>query len=222
MMRIEFSIPEIHSTTAPLNLWHERLGHPGNLAIKVMGLPSVNTAFSKGDLNKMHMLPFKDHFGDVSQPLDCVHLDLVGPISPASISGLCYFLTIVDQATSFKIDCLLKLKSDAFDQFVIVKNHTESLLDQKIKTIVSDCGGEFVNDKFKKLAQKNGFIHILSPPETPQHNGFAERANQTIIEKARCILNRSNLPKGYWEEAVNTATLLSNLIPTPSRSNHSP
>ncbi|MBW0521629.1 hypothetical protein O181_061344 [Austropuccinia psidii MF-1] len=179
-MRIEFSIPEIQSTAAPLNLCHQRMGHPGNLAIKEMGLPPANTAFSTCNLNKMHILLLKDHFGDVSQPLDCVHLDLVSPISPASMSGFHYFLTIVDQATSFKIVRLLKIKSDAFDH------------------------------------------HILSPPKTPQNNEFAERANQTIIEKARCILNRSNLPKGYWAEAVNPATFLSNLIPTPSRSNHSP
>ncbi|MBW0537118.1 hypothetical protein O181_076833, partial [Austropuccinia psidii MF-1] len=105
---------------------------------------------------------------------------------------------------------------------VIVKNHIENLHDWKIKTIVLDRGGEFVNNQFKKLAETNGFIHILSPPETPQHNWFAERANRTIIEKARCILNRSNLPKSYWAEAVSTATFLLNIIPTPSRSNNSP
>ncbi|MBW0527759.1 hypothetical protein O181_067474, partial [Austropuccinia psidii MF-1] len=65
LMHIEFSIPEIQSTAAPLNLWHERLGHPGNLVIKEMGLPPVNTACSTCDLNKMNMLPFKYHFGDL-------------------------------------------------------------------------------------------------------------------------------------------------------------
>ncbi|MBW0543225.1 hypothetical protein O181_082940 [Austropuccinia psidii MF-1] len=128
------------------------------------------------------MLPFNKHFGDVTQPLDCVHLDL----------------------------------------FVIINNHIENLHDPKIKTIVLDRGAEFVNEKFKKISQTDSFIHILSPPETPQHNGFSERANQTIIEKGRCILNHPNLPKKYWAEAVNTATFLSNLIPTPSRSNCSP
>ncbi|MBW0491793.1 hypothetical protein O181_031508, partial [Austropuccinia psidii MF-1] len=170
LMRIEFSIPESNSTFSPLNVWHERLGHPGNMVVKAMKLPTVDSVCSTCDLNKMRMLPFNDHFGD----------------------------------------------------FLIVKNHIENLHDRIIKTVVSDRGGEFVNNQFKKLAETNGFLHILSPPETPQHNGFAERANQTIIEKARCILNRSNLPKRYWAEAVNTATFLSNLIPTPSRSNNSP
>ncbi|MBW0541403.1 hypothetical protein O181_081118, partial [Austropuccinia psidii MF-1] len=222
LMRVEYSVPENHLTTTALNPWHERLGHPGNQAIRTMGLPVTNSTCSTCDLNKMHMLPFNKHFGEIIQPLDCVHLDLVGPVSPASNSGFRYFLTIVDQAISYKTICLLKLKSDAFEQFVIVKNHMESFHDRKLKTLVSDQGGEFVNDKFKKLAETDGFVHILSPAETPQHNGFSERANRTIIEKARCLLNRSNLPKKYWAEAVKTAAFLSNLIPTPSRNNISP
>jgi hypothetical protein len=32
----------------------------------------------------------------------------------------------------------------------------------------------------------------------------------------------SNLPKTYWEEAVNTSKFVSNLLSTPSRSNFSP
>ncbi|MBW0536422.1 hypothetical protein O181_076137 [Austropuccinia psidii MF-1] len=170
LMRVEYSVPENHLTTTALNPWHERLGHPGNQAIRMMGLPVINSTCS------------------------------TWPVSPASNSGFQYFLTIVDQATSFKTIRLLKLKSDAFEQFVIVNNHMESLHDQKLKTLVSDQGGEVVNDKFKKLAETDVFVHILSPAETPQHNGFSERANQ----------------------AIKTAAFLSNLIPTPSRNNISP
>ncbi|MBW0559836.1 hypothetical protein O181_099551 [Austropuccinia psidii MF-1] len=168
------------------------------------------------------MLMFDKHFEEVSKPLDCVHLNLVGPISPASNSGFGYFLTIVDQATSFKVIRLLKLKSDAFEHFIIIKNCLESLHDQKVKILVSNQGGEFVNAKFKNLAQTDGFIHILSPAKTPQHNGFSARANCAIIEKARCLLNGTNLPKKHWVDAVKNATFLSNRIPTPSRSNLSP
>ncbi|MBW0579494.1 hypothetical protein O181_119209 [Austropuccinia psidii MF-1] len=221
-MHVEYSIPENQLTTTALNPWNERLGQPGNQAIRMMGLPVINSTHSTCDLNKMHMLLFDKHFEEVSQPLDRVHLNLVGPLFPASNSGFQYFLTIVDQATSFETIHLLKLKSDAFEQLDIVKNHMESIHDQKLKTLVSDQGGEFVNDKFKKLAKTDGFVHILSPAETPQHNGFSERANSTIIEKARCLLNGSNLPKRYWAEEIKTATFLSNLIGTPSRNNISP
>ncbi|MBW0534219.1 hypothetical protein O181_073934 [Austropuccinia psidii MF-1] len=92
----------------------------------------------------------------------------------------------------------------------------ENLHNQNLKKLVSDRGGEFLNHQFKKLSKECGFEHIMSPAETPQHNGFSERANQTILEKARCILSHSSLPNSYWAKAVNTATLLSNITPTPS------
>ncbi|MBW0535199.1 hypothetical protein O181_074914, partial [Austropuccinia psidii MF-1] len=111
---------------------------------------------------------------------------------------------------------------DQFEQFVLVKKAMENLHDQTLKRLVSDWGGEFLNHQFQRLSEECGFEHLMSPAETPQHNGFAERANCTILEKARCLLNGSNLPSTYWAEAVNTATLLSNLTPTPSRVNRSP
>ncbi|MBW0517549.1 hypothetical protein O181_057264 [Austropuccinia psidii MF-1] len=112
--------------------------------------------------------------------------------------------------------------NDQFEQFFLVKKGMENLHDRTLKKLVSDRGGEFLNHQFRKLSEECGFEHIMSPPETPQHNGFAERANRTILEKAKCILNNSSLLNSYWAEAVNTATLLSNITPTLSRFNLSP
>ncbi|MBW0462470.1 hypothetical protein O181_002185 [Austropuccinia psidii MF-1] len=185
-----------------------------------MGLPSLEQdhcdVCAKG---KMTLKPFKSHFDKVEKSLDCLHLDLVGPISPPSVSGHCYFLTVVDQYTSFKFVKFLKNKLDALHEFMVIKNLVENVQDRKIKKIISDRGGEFVNAEFQKLANENGFIHVTSPPNTPQLNGFAERADRTILEKARCLLLGANLPNQYWAEAVSHATFLTNLIPTPSRNN---
>ncbi|MBW0471919.1 hypothetical protein O181_011634 [Austropuccinia psidii MF-1] len=98
----------------------------------------------------------------------------------------------------------------------------ENLHDQTLKKLVSDRGGEFLNHQFQRISKECGFKHLMSPAKTPQHNGFAERANQTILEKTCCLLNGSNLPNSYWAEAVNTEALLSSLVPTPSRLNRSP
>ncbi|MBW0584171.1 hypothetical protein O181_123886 [Austropuccinia psidii MF-1] len=62
----------------------------------------------------------------------------------------------------------------------------------------------------------------MSPAETPQHNGFAKGENQPIWVKTRFILNHSKLPNAYWDESLSTATVLSNFVPTPSRTNKSP
>ncbi|MBW0531847.1 hypothetical protein O181_071562 [Austropuccinia psidii MF-1] len=88
--------------------------------------------------------------------------------------------------------------------------------------LVSDKGGEFENKSFSTLAASCGFVHLFAPTSTPEHNGFAKCANCTILDKARCLLLTSNLPRSYWAEAVKTASFLSNVAPTPSRDNLSP
>ncbi|MBW0466666.1 hypothetical protein O181_006381 [Austropuccinia psidii MF-1] len=65
-----------------------------------------------------------------------------------------------------------------------------------------DGGGEFVNSNFRKLTDKYGINHIISPPYTPQHNGIAERGNRSIIEKMGCLLLQSKLPPQFWAEAA--------------------
>ncbi|MBW0539903.1 hypothetical protein O181_079618 [Austropuccinia psidii MF-1] len=222
LMYITYDLPNALLTLVDGNLWHSRLGHPGRAVLKNLGLPDQDRPCLVCKTNKSSRLPFNHHFEPVSHPLDTIHIDLVGPIAPESVSGFRFLLTIVDQATSYKIIRFLKRKSDSFDQFVIAKNYMENHHDRKIKKLVSDRGGEFLNQKFENLSNRCGFVHILSPPETPEHNGYAERANRTVMEKARCLMNHSNLPNQYWAEAVNTAVFLSNLSPTPSRENKSP
>ncbi|MBW0478340.1 hypothetical protein O181_018055 [Austropuccinia psidii MF-1] len=94
--------------------------------------------------------------------------------------------------------------------------------DRKLKKLVLDKGGEFQNNNFKNLAETDSFIHIFAPTEAPEHNGFAARANHTILEKSCCMLNSNNLSDCYWAEAITTGTYLSNILLTPSRNNHSP
>ncbi|MBW0533980.1 hypothetical protein O181_073695 [Austropuccinia psidii MF-1] len=124
-------------------------------------------------------------------------MDVVGPINPPLVSGKHYFLTIVDQSSSYKIVKFLQKKPKVFEQFQATKIAMENTQDKKLKKLVSERGGEFLNNDFKKLSNKCGFIHIFSPPEMPQHNAFAERANQTILQKARCLLGGSNIPANF-------------------------
>ncbi|MBW0571730.1 hypothetical protein O181_111445 [Austropuccinia psidii MF-1] len=79
-----------------------------------------------------------------------------------------------------------------------------------------------MNRQFSQLSKSQGLIHVFAPCKTPQRNGFAERNNHTIPEKACCLLNASNLPKHYCTEAINTSTFLCNIITTASRHNLSP
>ncbi|MBW0489467.1 hypothetical protein O181_029182 [Austropuccinia psidii MF-1] len=145
----------------------------------------------------MTLQPFRGNFTDIQTSLDCIQLDLVGPISPPSASGQRYFLTIFDQFNSYKITRFLKNKSDAFTEFIIVKNLIETSQERKIKRIVSDRGGKFMNKRFKEFTEQTGIQHTFSPAYTPKHNGFEERANRTILDKERCFLLTAKLPNQY-------------------------
>nr|GEZ38931.1 retrovirus-related Pol polyprotein from transposon TNT 1-94 [Tanacetum cinerariifolium] len=48
----------------------------------------------------------------------------------------------------------------------------------------------------------------LTVDETPQENGLAERMNKTLMDKVRCLLTQSGLPKTFWAEATCTAAYL--------------
>jgi transposase InsO family protein len=204
-------------------LWHHRLGHPGDQVLQKLQLPRPTSDDCKVcQCSKMTLLPFSSHFSPALFPLHRLHLDLVGPVNPSLVSGFRYFLTFIDQFSSFKFVQFLKKKDDALPEFKKLVAMMENSKNSCVKEIVLDRGGEFVNHSFKAFTSERGILHIMSPLYTPEHNGFAERANRTIIEKTRCILMASNLPCTYWAKAVNTATFISNLLPTASRDNVSP
>ena len=49
---------------------------------------------------------------------------------------------------------------------------------------------------------------------TPQQNGLTERMNMTLMERVRCMLVQTKLPKSLWAEILLTACYLVNLSPS--------
>nr|GFC47793.1 hypothetical protein [Tanacetum cinerariifolium] len=49
---------------------------------------------------------------------------------------------------------------------------------------------------------------------TPQQNGLADGMNRTLMNKVRCLLIQSGLPKTFWAEATCTAAYLINRSPS--------
>ncbi|RVW83457.1 Retrovirus-related Pol polyprotein from transposon TNT 1-94 [Vitis vinifera] len=63
------------------------------------------------------------------------------------------------------------------------------------------------------LKRQHGIRHQKTPPKTPQLNGLAERMNRTLVERVRCLLSQSQLPRSFWGEALNTVVHVLNLTP---------
>ncbi|MBW0539862.1 hypothetical protein O181_079577, partial [Austropuccinia psidii MF-1] len=197
LMTSTYSVPTSLLTSSDKTPWHDRLSHPGPAVLKFLGISTNKNNSLICEVNKSHKQSFNNHFEPALNVLDCVHMDIVGPVTPPSVS-------------------------EVFTNLCSAKKAMENLQNRTLKRLVTDRGGEFANHNFRKLAENCGYAHIMALPEMPQHNGFAERANRTILEKTCCLMSQANLPKNYWADAVSTAVSLSNLSPTASRKNQSP
>ena len=78
----------------------------------------------------------------------------------------------------------------------------ENQLDRKIKRFKSDRDGEYSTKTLQDFCEKNGIIHEVSAPYTPQQNGVAERKNRTLKEMMNSMLLSSGLSNNIWGEAV--------------------
>ena len=66
----------------------------------------------------------------------------------------------------------------------------------------------------KRHCRNNGISLEYTIPYTPELNGVAERYNQTLMNKSRCLLLGCGLPKGLWTEAIAAAVYIINRTPT--------
>ena len=59
---------------------------------------------------------------------------------------------------------LISHKSEALRSFEAYLNEVENKLEQKVKTLRTDRGQEYLSDQFKKLYEKKGIVWQLTMP----------------------------------------------------------
>ncbi|KAJ4703293.1 Retrovirus-related Pol polyprotein from transposon TNT 1-94 [Melia azedarach] len=104
-------------------------------------------------------------------------------------------------------------KSEAFKNFRQWKALVENQTGKKIKRLRTDNGLEFCWSEFDEFCKNEGIARHHTVRDTPQQNGVAERMNQTLLERARCMLSNAELTRRFWAEAVSTACYLINRGP---------
>jgi IS30 family transposase len=72
----------------------------------------------------------------------------------------------------------------------------------RIKKIRSDNGTEF-NTQVEEYLKKEDIKHEFLAPYSPQQNGVVERKNQTLIDKAREMLDKYKTFDQFLAEAAN-------------------
>ena len=210
------------------DLWHQRLGHIGSTRFNKMkdvvkGLPANirldSIECEDCPLGKHARGKFSKSESKTSRPGELVHTDLCGPMEVSSPVRSRYFMVLKDDFSGYTVVYFLKSKSQeevtACVKEYIVKLETET--GERLKTLRSDNGLEFMNQSLAKILRDARVTHQTSVAYCPEQNGSAERENRSLQEMARTCLHARGLPKELWAEAVNCANYISNRIPKGER-----
>lgn len=206
-------------------LWHSRFGHLNFKdlnALKKKGLVNgIETKIEKScccevcAVCKISKKPFKEYKQvRTQQLLEVVHTDIFGPVRIPSAAGSLYFISFIDDFSRYVTVYFMNKKSEALKCFKEYKSLVENHTGYKIKAMRSDNGKEYINNEFCQYLKINGIQHQTTVAYTPQLNGIAERANRTLVEMSRCMLEENNVPHYLWAEAINTAVHIRNRCPT--------
>ncbi|KAK0594592.1 hypothetical protein LWI29_008542 [Acer saccharum] len=117
-----------------IELWHERLGHMNFRDLRtlgkfncVRGLPKLGKKANgicgpcqQGKQTKsMHK---KGKYLTTKEPLELLHMDLMGPMQTESLGGKRYIFVCVDDFSRFTWTYFLREKSETFDKFKMLCN----------------------------------------------------------------------------------------------------
>ncbi|GJZ16482.1 retrotransposon protein, putative, ty1-copia subclass [Tanacetum coccineum] len=203
-------------------VWHKRLGHISEAGLQVLEKQGLFGKESLGKLDfcencvlgKSHRVRFGVGRHTTQGVVDYVHSDLWGPSQVESLGGKRYFLSIIDDYSRRVWVYILRFKHEAFGKFKEWKQLVENQTGRTVKKLRTDNGLEFCNREFEQLCIESGIARHLTVAGTPQQNGVAERMNRTLMDKVRCLLIQSGLPKTFWAEATCTAAYLINRSPS--------
>ena len=203
------------------DLWHQHLGHTNSRVIKALpahiiggpatGVASPPTGLCDGcEKGKSKRLPFPPSKSRAETTLALVHSNL-DEMSTASINGYKWTATYLNDHTQYGMMFFLKHKDEQSYAFKTYKAWAERQTRQKLKTIHTNRGGEFLSKEQKHYLQECGIEHQTSMPYSPQQNGRAEHFQQTIINIAESMRHTAGLSDGFWKHAVGTAVHVYNV-----------
>ena len=219
------------AATTDSKLWHERLGHRSLETIKAILSKDKLFPDNKLDEDKCEACILaksrKQSAPRVAENratrnLERIHMDLVGPITPMSISGYEYFLIVVDEFSRYTWTFPITKKSEVPNVFKNWITQIENLTKTKVMGIRSDGGSEFINQTLKTFYADSGINVQVSCPHNQYQNGIAESRVRLIKDMTRTALIHANLPKNLWWEAVAYQTTILNNVPPWNKKDNYP
>lgn len=167
---------------------------------------------------KLHKKAFNTDREGASQPCQIVHVDLMGPVTPVTFEKKnSYILCVIDDYTRFLQ--LFTIKTKSYNDVCPCLNEAFCFLQScfpgpgQFSILRCDNGTEFVNENVDEILVKYGMVREQSEPHCHEHNGFIERMNRMIQERARALLFEAGFPASLWGLAFHAATYIYNRTP---------
>ena len=235
-------VPVEHMNIAKENtdmeLWHNCFGHLGydNVSKLIKGkmVEGMNCDVQVKPkfvckpciMGKQHRIPYpKGVSTRATEAFEVVHSDVCGPMPTSSYGGSQYFVTFIDDYTRYTHVYFIKHKHEVLDKLKEFFNFTTNftgkqirtlVIENQVKTLRSDNGGEYGSKLFETYLKEKGIFHQTTVPHNPAQNGVSERMNRTLVETARSMMSHAKMPVEFWAEAISTAVYLRNRSPTIS------
>ena len=223
------------ANTELVTLWHRRLGHYPVRALRHLpdtcaGVPKFKISKTETEsdslgncqicpLANMKSAPHKQNRkGGVSIMAtafgDRIHMDLCGPISPASFEGRHRYLSLfVDEYTLTMGVYPIRHKNDQLEVHKRFCADYAAYGGQSIKEFHSDNGGEFMSNEYIEHILESGANKTTIVPMMPNQNAIAEGAFWRIFSIVRALLKESGLGKEHWAAAAVHAAYILNRTP---------
>ena len=205
-------------------LWHNRLAHLGSTSFLKMerkhlveGLPELKEEQMDLDCKSCAVIKATDTSQSLyprfhSQPIQLIYSDVYGPQRCKSKKKNVYFATFVDDHSRYVFVRFLASRSEVFKNLCgVVERLENNHSPLRVQVLRTDGAGEYTSDEVKDYAFRKAIVLDPNVHHTPQMNGFAERLNRTLNEKADTILHFAGLDYSFWDESVATATYLYNM-----------
>jgi hypothetical protein len=176
--------------------WHRQLGHCSiemiidmawrgaveGMAIDLSSSPPKCNACILGKQTRSPVPKVRE--GEkASRPLECVFVDLCGPMPCPSRSGCLYSMNVIDEFSSYVWSLPLRNKAEAATVLQHWHRAVENQSGNRLKILVTD-NGKLVSKVMEAWCSHFSIDHQLTAPYTSAENGQAECLHRTILNKA--------------------------------------
>ncbi|KAJ8456408.1 hypothetical protein ONZ51_g12144 [Trametes cubensis] len=169
----------VAGSSGSMRLWHRRLAHLNVESIREMSRKELVTGLDISSprefdrvcegcvLGKSHRLPFPKQSKATYEKCEMLVVDVTGPMSHPTWSGMWYALVVVEVSCRFGVGDLLPNKERMGDLLMKTVAKLERQSGRKVRMIRSDNGSEFVNSLLDTFCKARGIIRQTTVPYTP-------------------------------------------------------